>query len=71
MIIDYFYTPPAEFFLFCTYLVAAIPFGVLISHFVAGRDDSRRWVSGNTGAANVSRLMGRKWGGRGPCFGCP
>jgi len=55
------FTPQQSLFLFCAYFVAAIPFGVIISNLVAGKD-VREQGSGNTGAANVSRLMGKKWG---------
>jgi glycerol-3-phosphate acyltransferase PlsY len=43
------------------YLIAAIPFGVVVSRLVRGQD-VRTVGSGNTGATNVSRLMGKKWG---------
>jgi acyl phosphate:glycerol-3-phosphate acyltransferase len=55
------FTPQQSFFLFCAYFIAAIPFGVLVSNLVAGKD-VREQGSGNTGAANVSRLMGKQWG---------
>jgi glycerol-3-phosphate acyltransferase PlsY len=55
------FTPHQTVFLFISYLVAAIPFGVLVSLKIAGKD-VREQGSGNTGAANVSRLMGKKWG---------
>jgi len=47
------------------YLVGAIPFGVLIAR--AHGKDLRAIGSGNIGATNVSRALGRKWGYI--CFG--
>ena len=43
-----------------SYLVGAVPFGVLLSRIVAGVDP-RRAGSGNVGATNVARLVGRRW----------
>ncbi len=48
-------------FIIGTYLVAAIPFGVVVSRVFSGVD-VRGQGSGNTGATNVARLMGKKWG---------
>jgi acyl phosphate:glycerol-3-phosphate acyltransferase len=48
-------------FLLAAYLIAALPFGVIISRAVLGKD-VRSHGSGNIGATNVSRLMGKKWG---------
>jgi glycerol-3-phosphate acyltransferase PlsY len=42
------------------YLIGAIPFGVLIAR--AHGKDLRVIGSGNIGATNVSRALGRKWG---------
>lgn len=55
------FSPQQSFFIFCAYFITAIPFGVLVSILVKGKD-VREQGSGNTGAANVSRLMGKKWG---------
>jgi len=43
------------------YIIGSIPFGVLISQGVA-RIDIIRKGSGNTGATNVARELGIKWG---------
>ena len=48
-------------YLLFTYFLCAIPFGVLISKVFFGKD-VRKHGSGNTGATNVSRLLGKKWG---------
>src|ERR1035438_2645156 len=55
------FSPEQSFFLFCAYLIASIPFGVLLSRLIKGKD-VREHGSGNIGAANISRLMGKKWG---------
>src|ERR1700683_4829943 len=55
------FTPQQSLFLFFAYLIAAIPFGLVLSLRIAGKD-VRDQGSGNTGATNVSRLMGKKWG---------
>jgi len=47
------------------YLAGSIPFGFLIAH-MRGMD-IRKHGSGNIGATNVGRVLGRKWGGI--CFG--
>jgi glycerol-3-phosphate acyltransferase PlsY len=43
-----------------SYLVGAIPFGLLIGRFVGA--DVRQEGSGNIGATNVSRVLGKKLG---------
>jgi len=44
----------------CAYLLGSIPFGLLIAK--AHRKDLRTIGSGNIGATNLARAMGRKWG---------
>lgn len=51
-------------FLLCLiagYLIGGIPFGILIAKFVKGIDP-RTTGSGGSGATNVSRSLGKKWG---------
>lgn len=43
------------------YLAGALPFGYLIARFVAGID-IRNAGSGNIGATNIGRVLGKKWG---------
>ncbi len=47
-------------FLVAGYLAGSIPFGVLIAR--ARGVDLRKTGSGNVGATNVGRVLGRKWG---------
>ena len=44
----------------CSFLIGGIPFGLLIGR--AKGIDVRQAGSGNIGAANVGRLLGRRWG---------
>ena len=48
-------------FFLISYLVGSIPFGYLIYKF-KNSDDIRKYGSGNIGATNVNRLMGKKLG---------
>ena len=47
-------------FLAAGYLIGSIPFGVIIG--AAHKVDLRKVGSGNVGATNVGRVLGRKWG---------
>ncbi len=47
--------------LFFSYLLGAVPFGYIIARFKTGRD-IRAMGSGNIGATNVSRSVGKWWG---------
>lgn len=49
------------FYCLLAYLIGAIPFGVIVSRLMTGKD-VRATGSGNIGATNVSRMMGKKWG---------
>jgi glycerol-3-phosphate acyltransferase PlsY len=51
--------------IFVAYLIGGIPFGILIAR--AHGTDLRAIGSGNIGATNVARALGRKWGYI--CFG--
>ena len=44
-----------------SYLIGSIPFGYLIYKFKKN-DDIRKYGSGNIGATNVNRLLGKKLG---------
>ncbi len=46
-------------FLMGTYLIGSIPFGWIVAR--AKRVDIRRCGSGNIGATNVGRVLGRRW----------
>jgi len=52
---------PVTAILIGSYLVGAIPFGLIIGKKVQGLD-IRKAGSGNTGAANVAREVGTAWG---------
>ncbi|NUO18248.1 glycerol-3-phosphate 1-O-acyltransferase PlsY [bacterium] len=43
------------------YVIGGIPTGIWISRLVAGKDP-REEGSGSSGATNVSRVLGKKWG---------
>ena len=47
--------------LILSYLIGGIPFGFLAVYLVK-KADIRRLGSGNVGATNVTRVLGRKWG---------
>ena len=49
------------FILIIIYLIAAIPTGVVLSRLM-GSEDVREKGSGNIGATNVTRLLGKKFG---------
>ncbi len=51
---------PAAAAVLAAYLVGAVPFGLLLARIVAGVDP-RRAGSGNVGATNVARLVGKRW----------
>lgn len=48
-------------FLIITYLICAVPFGLLLSKIFA-KTDIRKLGSGNIGATNVTRILGKKLG---------
>lgn len=48
-------------FVILSYLCGSIPFGLLIAKFV-NNSDIRKTGSGNIGATNVTRSLGKKWG---------
>jgi len=48
-------------FLLLTYFIAAIPFGLLLAK-AFGKQDIREHGSGNIGATNAARVLGKKFG---------
>lgn len=48
-------------FIGAAYLLGSIPFGLLVARAVKGID-VRQYGSGNIGATNVFRVVGKKWG---------
>ena len=52
---------PDVLLVICAYLFGAVPFGYFVARW-AGKIDIRTKGSGNIGAANVGRALGRKWG---------
>ena len=51
----------AVFLALASYLAGSIPFGLLIGKAVKGVD-LRQFGSGNIGATNAGRVLGKKWG---------
>ena len=56
-------TPPAAIAVasIAAYLVGSLPFGYLLGRWI-GNVDVRAQGSGNIGATNVGRVLGKKWG---------
>ena len=52
---------PQFLFLFLTYAIAAIPFGLVLAKTFA-KKDIRQFGSKNIGATNVARVVGKKLG---------
>lgn len=52
---------PVALLIVASYLAGSIPFGLLIGRFVKGVD-LREHGSGNIGATNAGRVLGKKWG---------
>ncbi|MAJ23945.1 MAG: acyl-phosphate glycerol 3-phosphate acyltransferase [Rickettsiales bacterium] len=47
-------------FFFCSYILGSIPFGYIF-YKINKNDDIRKYGSGNIGATNVNRLLGKKF----------
>ncbi|MCM8774712.1 MAG: glycerol-3-phosphate 1-O-acyltransferase PlsY, partial [Candidatus Omnitrophica bacterium] len=47
--------------LIISYLLGSIPFGFILTYLIR-RIDIRDYGSGNIGATNVARILGKKWG---------
>lgn len=54
-------TLPIVLLVLASYLAGSIPFGFMIARWVKGID-LRQHGSGNIGATNVGRVLGKKWG---------
>ena len=52
---------PQTLILVISYILGSIPFGFITAHVVKGID-IRKFGSGNIGATNVARVVGKKWG---------
>jgi len=57
---DFDYSFGEIFFLIFAYLCGSIPFGLIITKII-GKTDIRKHGSGNIGATNVARILGKKW----------
>lgn len=53
-------TPPEYLAVLVAYLLGSVPFGLLLG-FAIKRTDIRKFGSGNIGATNVGRVLGRSW----------
>jgi glycerol-3-phosphate acyltransferase PlsY len=48
------------FYLICSYVIGSVPIGFLVARY-AGVEDIRQHGSGNIGATNVARLLGKQY----------